>query len=123
MKKATMEAIVDMIDGKDVDKEMIRTLVACELDKLNKKTRVNANLYAEAHEVVVEVLKDEDEPMSSKLLWELVRDKVIHKKSGLLSTLGFSQSKMLHGLNNMWTDIEKVDMGHSKPYGWKLRAA
>lgn len=123
MKKATMEAIVDMIDGKDVDKEMIRTLVACELNKLKKKSRVNANLYAEAHEIVVEVLKDEDEPITITPLWDLFYDKMSHKKSGLLKTLGFTSSKMLHGLNNMWTDIEKVDMGHGKPYGWKLRAA
>ena len=103
MKKSTLEMMKNYLNGDDtVDLSILRDEVNAEWERTTAKSRANKELYDTAHEVLM-ACEAWDKPMTSKELWEVVREDMPEN---------FTESKMRYGCLNYWTDeVKKNDNG------------
>jgi hypothetical protein len=102
MKKNTMETLVRYLNGETVDNlDEIKAELEAELAKNAEKARVNRDMYATAHDVVMEHLPVAPARLTVAALWELVKDEMPED---------MSKSKMQYGLRELWSaEVQKFE--------------
>ena len=102
MKKNVFEMVVAMVNGREVaDMETLRNEINAEYERMNAKRQANQDIYAAAHDVLMNVLTDKEQ--TSKELFE--RNEWPE---------GFTQGKLNYALRAMWADeVNKIDNGRS----------
>lgn len=101
MKKTTMNTILSLIANIDTpEAEDVRTELTAELTKGEAKAQANRELYAEAHDIVMDALSTET-PVTISELWDEVATSLPE---------GFSKGKVQYAVTRLWTDeIVKVE--------------
>lgn len=98
MKKNTMTTIANYIKNVPELANEYAELKA-ELDKNAEKAQANRDLYAAAHDVVINALTDK--PVTLAKLWETVKDTVPEK---------MSKSKVQYALRELWaSEVVKIE--------------
>ena len=102
MKKNVFEMVVAMVNGREVaDMDTLRNEINAEYERMNAKRQANQDVYAAAHDVLMNALTDKEQ--TSKELFE--RNEWPD---------GFTQGKLNYALRAMWADeVRKVDNGKS----------
>ena len=102
MKKNTMETLVRYLNGETVDNlDEIKAELEAELAKNAEKARANRDMYAVAHDVVMEHLPVTPARLTVAALWELVKDEMPED---------MSKSKMQYGLRELWSaEVQKFE--------------
>jgi len=102
MKKNVFEMVVAMVNGREVaDMDTLRNEINAEYERMNAKRQANQDVYATAHDVLMNALTDKEQ--TSKELFE--RNEWPD---------GFTQGKLNYALRAMWADeVRKVDNGKS----------
>lgn len=100
MKKATLKAIVDYLNGMDVTNiDEVKAEVEAEYAKGEEKARANRELYAEAYKVFMPVI--DAEAKTAKEIFALAD-----------APEGFTLSKLQYALREMWKDeVLSLDNG------------
>ena len=100
MKKATMNTIVNYINDNAVEALYeVRDELVAELNRGAEKAQANRDLYAEAHDVIMEALTET--PVTIGELYAEVADRLPE---------GFSKGKVQYAVTRLWTDeIVKVE--------------
>ena len=102
MKKNVFEMVVAMVNGREVaDMDTLRNEINAEYERMNAKRQANQDVYAAAHDVLMDALTDKEQ--TSKELFE--RNEWPE---------GFTQGKLNYALRAMWADeVRKIDNGKS----------
>ena len=100
MKKNVFEMVVAMVNGREVaDMETLRNEINAEYERMSAKRQANQDVYAAAHDVLMDALTDEAQ--TSKELFEQNK-----------WPDGFTQGKLNYALRAMWADeVRKIDNG------------
>lgn len=102
MTKASLTALVNYLNEKNDDYMMdIKAELEKELNRNAEKAQANRDLYAAAHDIVVEAFAHITEPVTISELWEEIKDNVPE---------GFAKGKLQYAMTRMWTE----DFGHNK---------
>ena len=101
MKKATMNAIVNYINENAVEELFgIRDELVAELGKNEAKAQANRDLYAEAHDIVMEALPTET-PVTIGELYDEIADRLPD---------GMTKGKVQYAITRLWADeVTKVE--------------
>ena len=102
MKKNVFEMVVAMVNGREVaDMDTLRNEINAEYERMNAKRPANQDVYATAHDVLMDALTDKEQ--TAKELFE--RNEWPD---------GFTQGKLNYALRAMWADeVRKIDNGKS----------
>ena len=110
MKKSTLVAIYNMLNGQDVNVEELKAEVTAEYERVTAKANANAQLYAEAHDAVMAVMSQT--PLTVAEIYEACSEE-LHE--------GFTDKKVQYALLHYWNDaVEKVENG-KKAFKYKLK--
>lgn len=109
MKKNTMIAVRDYLTSVDALPEVVAEINA-ELAKDEAKAQANRDLYAEAHDVIMEALPTET-PVTIAELFDEVEDKL---------PTGFSKGKVQYAITRMWVDEVVKHEGKTNGYTRKV---
>ena len=103
MKKNTLEAMRNYLNGDEtVDLSVLREEVNAEWERTTAKARANADTYAVAHDVLMNIMPDT--PMTVKEIFALSED----------WPEGFTTSKLQYAMTRMWQDeINRVENAKS----------
>ena len=106
MKKATMKAILTLIEGNNTPEAVtVRNEVTAELNKGAEKAAENKAVYDAMREKVFEVLRGVADPVSA---------------AEIAAETGYTTSKISRGLNHEWKDdVVIVKNGRSNLYSLK----
>ena len=109
MKKATMNSILSLIATIDTpEADEVRAELNAELAKGAEKAQANRDLYASAHDVVINALVSATAPVTMSELWEAVEGDLPD---------GMTKGKVQYALTHLWGDeIVKVE---GKPNGYR----
>ena len=111
MKKNTMNTILSLIATIDTtEAEMVRAEITAELNKGAEKAQANRDLYASAHDVVIEVLATASAPVTMAELWEAVEDNLPQ---------GMTKGKVQYAVTRLWTDEIVKTEGKVNAYSLK----
>ena len=102
MKKNTMIALVNYLNGATVDNlDEIKAELEAELNRNAEKAQANRELYAVAHDIVMNGLDNASGPVTVSELYEAIKDELPE---------GFSRGKVQYALMNYWTDeVVKIE--------------
>ena len=96
MKKATMNSILSLIATIDTpEAEEVRAEITAELNKGAEKAQANRELYASAHDAVIEALRSATAPVTMGELYEAVEDNLPD---------GMTKGKVQYAVTRLWTD-------------------
>ena len=95
MKKSTLTSIVALLNGETVDTEALKAEVEAELNKGAEKAQANRDLYASAHDVVIEALRSATAPVTMSELYEAVEGNLPE---------GMTKGKVQYAVTRLWTD-------------------
>lgn len=109
MKKNTMIAVRDYLTSVDALPEVVAEINA-ELAKDEAKAQANRDLYAEAHDVIMEALPTET-PVTITELFTEIEDKL---------PAGFSKGKVQYAITRMWVDEVVKHEGKTNGYTRKV---
>lgn len=103
MKKSTLEAMRNYLNGDEtVDLSVLREEVNAEWERTTAKARANADVYATAHDILMDILPET--PMTVKEIFALSED----------WPEGFTTSKLQYAMTRMWQDeINRVENAKS----------
>ena len=101
MKKTTMMTLVDYIVTNGIEELYpVRDELWAELNKGEAKAQANRDLYAKAHDIVMDALSVET-PVTIGELWDEVADRLPD---------GMTKGKVQYAVTRLWTDeIIKVE--------------
>lgn len=109
MKKNTMIAVRDYLTSVDALPEVVAEINA-ELAKDEAKAQANRDLYAEAHDVIMEALPTET-PVTITELFNEIEDNL---------PAGFSKGKVQYAITRMWVDEVVKHEGKTNGYTRKV---
>lgn len=100
MKKASLQSLVNYLDGQTVDNiAEIRDEIVAELAKGEAKAQANRDLYASAKTVILGALTDT--PVTISELYDEIASELPD---------GFSKSKVQYAVTRLWADeVTKVE--------------
>lgn len=100
MKKTTMNAIFNYINDNTVEELFkIRDELAAELNKGAEKAQANRDMYAKAHDIVMDALSDT--PVTIAELYNEIEDRLPD---------GMTKGKVQYAVTRLWVDeITKVE--------------
>ena len=111
MKKATMNAIVNYINDNAVTELFeIRDELVAELNKGAEKAQANRDLYAVAHDIVMNALPIET-PVTIAELFDEIENELPD---------GFSKGKVQYAITRMWVDEVVKHEGKTNGYTRKV---
>ncbi len=111
MKKTTMNAILSLIDTIDTpEAEAVRAEVTAELNKGEAKAQANRDLYASAHDVVIEALASATAPVTMSELYEAVEGNLPE---------GMTKGKVQYAVTRLWSDEIVKTEGKVNAYSLK----
>ena len=94
MKKATLNAIYETLKTMDYDPEILSE-IETELNKGAEKAQANRELYASAHDVVIEALRSATAPVTMSELYEAVENELPE---------GMTKGKVQYAVTRLWVD-------------------
>lgn len=96
MKKATMNSILSLIATIDTpEAEAVRAEITAELNKGAEKAQANRDLYASAHDVVIEALRTATNPVTIGELYESIESELPD---------GMTKGKVQYAVTRLWSD-------------------
>ena len=111
MKKASLRALVDYIVDNDVNElSEIKDEIVAELAKNEAKAQENRDLYASAHDVVMNGLRMATEPVTIGELYAEIADELPD---------GFSKGKVQYAITRLWADEVVKTEGKVNSYSIK----
>ena len=111
MKKATMNTILSLIATINTpEAEEVRAEITAELSKGEAKAQANRDLYASAHDVVINALASATAPVTMSELWEAV--------DGDLPD-GMTKGKVQYAVTRLWSDEIVKTEGKVNAYSLK----
>lgn len=111
MKKTTMNSILSLIATINTpEADEIRAELTAELAKGAEKAQANRDLYASAHDVVIEALASASAPVTMSELYEAVKDNLPD---------GMSKGKVQYAVTRLWTDEIVKTEGKVNAYSLK----
>ena len=109
MKKATLNAIYETLKTMDYDPEILSE-IETELNRGAEKAQANRELYASAHDVVIEALRSATAPVPLSELWEAVEGNLPE---------GMTKGKVQYAVTRLWVD--EIDKTEGKVNTYSLR--
>lgn len=109
MKKSTMIAVRDYLTSVDALPEIVAEINA-ELNKGAEKAQANRDMYAEAHDVVMNCIRSANAPVSVAEVYEAIADELPD---------GFSKGKVQYAMTRMWIDELVKHEGKTNTYSMK----
>ena len=95
MKKATMEALVRVLNGEKVEGlDEIKAEIEGELAKGKAKADANRQAYEDMHDQVMDAIRSAKNPVTAQ---------------EIADATGFSRGKVVYGLTKLWGDEITVD--------------
>ena len=111
MKKSTMIALVSLLNGEAIaNPDEIKAELEAELNKGAEKAQANRDLYASAHDVVMEALRSASAPVTIGELYEAVASVLPE---------GMTKSKVQYAVTRLWTDEIVKTVGKVNTYSVK----
>ena len=111
MKKSTMNSILSLIATIDTpEADEVRAELTAELAKGAEKAQANRDLYASAHDVVIEALASATAPVTMSELYEAVEDNLPD---------GMTKGKVQYAVTRLWTDEIVKTEGKVNAYSLK----
>ena len=96
MKKSTMQSLVSYIDSNAIaELADVRAEIVAELTKGEAKAQANRDLYAEAHDVVIEAMSHLTAPATIAELYDEVANALPE---------GMTKGKMQYAVTRLWVD-------------------
>ena len=95
MKKSTLTSIVALLNGETVDTEALKAEVEAELNKGAEKAQANRDLYASAHDVVIEALRTATAPVTIGELYDSIESELPE---------GMTKGKVQYAVTRLWSD-------------------
>ena len=95
MKKSTLTSIVALLNGETVDTEALKAEVEAELNKGAEKAQANRDLYASAHDVVIEALRSATAPVTIGELYDSIESELPE---------GMTKGKVQYAVTRLWVD-------------------
>ena len=100
MKKATLTTIYESLKTMDYDPEILAE-IENELNKGAEKAQANRELYASAHDVVIEALRTATNPVTIGELYESIESELPE---------GMTKGKVQYAVTRLWSDeIVKIE--------------
>ena len=113
MKKVSLQSLVSFIDSlSDVSDEIkaVRDEMVAELSKGAEKAQANRDLYASAHDVVLNGLRMASSPVTIGELFESIESELPE---------GFSKGKVQYAITRLWADEVVKTEGKVNTYSLK----
>ena len=116
MKKVSLQSLVSFIDSMDAqgsapqDVLTIRDEIVAELSKGAEKAQANRDLYASAHDIVMNGLRVASAPVTIGELYESIADELPD---------GFSKGKVQYAITRLWADEVVKTEGKVNAYSVK----
>ena len=111
MKKTTIQTLVSYLNGTPVDNlAEIKEELEKELNRNAEKAQANRDLYASAHDVVINALASASAPVTMSELWEAV--------DGNLPD-GMTKGKVQYAVTRLWSDEIVKTEGKVNAYSLK----
>ena len=110
MKKASLQSLVTFLTENDALPE-IRNEIVTELNKGAEKAQANRELYASAHDTVIEALRSATAPVTMGELYEAVEDELPD---------GMTKGKVQYAVTRLWTDEIVKTEGKVNTYSLKV---
>ena len=112
MKKVSLQSLVSFIDSIDAPQEVkdIRDEIVAELGKGEAKAQANRDLYAQAHDIVMNGLRVADKPVTIGELYDEIANELPD---------GFSKGKVQFGVTRLWADEVVKTEGKVNTYSVK----
>jgi Mg/Co/Ni transporter MgtE len=111
MKKATMNAILSIISTINTpEADEVRAELNAELAKGEAKAQANRDLYAEAHDVVIEAMSHLTAPATIAELYDEVADALPE---------GMTKGKLQYAVTRLWSDEIVKTEGKVNTYSLK----
>jgi len=96
MTKASLTALVNYLTEKNDDYMMdIKAELEKELNRNAEKAQANRDLYAAAHDVVIEAFAHINDPVTISELWEEIKGDMPE---------GFAKGKLQYAMTRMWRE-------------------
>ena len=113
MRKVSLQSLVSFIDSIDAPQDIkdIRDEIVTELAKGAEKAQANRDLYASAHDVVINALASASAPVTMSELWEAV--------DGDLPE-GMTKGKVQYAVTRLWSDEIVKTEGKVNTYALKV---
>ena len=112
MKKATLQTLVSYIDTNAIaELADVRDELVAELNKGAEKAQANRDLYAQAHDVVIEAMSHLTAPATIAELYDEVADALPE---------GMTKGKMQYAVTRMWVDEIVKTEGKVNTYALKV---
>ena len=112
MRKVSLQSLVSFIDSVDAPQDIkdIRDEIVAELNKGAEKAQANRDLYASAHDVVMEGLRVAGQPVTIGELFESIESELPD---------GFSKGKVQYAITRLWADEVVKTEGKVNTYSVK----
>ena len=116
MRKVSLQSLVSFIDSMDAqgsateDIKSIRDEIVAELNKGAEKAQANRDLYASAHDVVMNGLRVAGKPVTIGELYDEIADELPD---------GFSKGKVQYAITRLWADEVVKTEGKVNTYSVK----
>ncbi len=111
MKKASLQSLVSYLNGETVDNiAEIKAEIEAELNKGAEKAQANRDLYASAHDVVMDALKSATAPVTIAELYEAVENDLPD---------GMTKGKVQYAITRLWADEIVKTEGKVNSYALK----
>ena len=112
MKKVSLQSLVSFIDSIDAPQEVkdIRDEIVAELSKGEAKAQANRDLYAQAHDIVMDGLRMATAPVTIGELYESIVNELPE---------GFSKGKVQYAITRLWADEVVKTEGKVNTYSVK----
>ena len=112
MKKATLQTLVSYIDTNAIaELADVRDELVAELNKGAEKAQANRDLYAQAHDVVIEAMSHLTAPATIAELYDEVADALPE---------GMTKGKLQYAVTRMWVDEIVKTEGKVNTYALKV---
>ena len=111
MKKSSLLSLVSYLNGETVDNiAEIKAEIEAELSKGAEKAQANRDLYASAHDIVIEALRSATAPVTMGELYEAVADNLPE---------GMTKGKVQYAVTRLWVDEIVKTEGKVNTYACK----
>ena len=111
MKKASLQSLVNFLNGETVTNiAEIKAEIEAELAKGAEKAQANRDLYASAHDVVLNGLRMASNPVTIGELYESIESELPD---------GFSKGKVQYAITRLWADEVVKTEGKVNTYSAK----
>ena len=112
MKKVSLQSLVSFIDSIDAPQNVkdIRDEIVAELSKGEAKAQANRDLYAQAHDIVMDGLRMASNPVTIGELYESIANELPE---------GFSKGKVQYAITRLWADEVVKTEGKVNTYSVK----